>query len=101
MQRRSIEERLAQLEAQKKTLQMRLNKQERTSDTRRKILLGSFLLHRLQEEPHGDFVRRLGAWLRQDLPEFLTRDADRTLFSDLIHSRPGDSNPVPHQEPDT
>lgn len=41
MARQSIKERLAQLDAQRKTLQSRLGKQERAKDTRRKILLGA------------------------------------------------------------
>ena len=50
MARRTIEQRLAQLEAQKKTLQSRLGKQERARDTRRKVLLGALVLHRLQSD---------------------------------------------------
>lgn len=50
MPRKTIEERLAQLDAQKKALKARLSKQERTEDTRRKVLLGAFVLHRLE---HG------------------------------------------------
>lgn len=45
MARRSIAERLAQLEAQRKSLQTKLGKQERARDTRRKILLGALVLH--------------------------------------------------------
>ena len=41
MAKKSIAERIAQLEAQKKTLQARLGKQERAKDTRRKVLLGA------------------------------------------------------------
>ena len=44
MPRKTIEERLAQLDAQKKALKARLSKQERTEDTRRKVLLGAFIL---------------------------------------------------------
>lgn len=42
-------ERLAQLEAQRKTLQTKLGKQERAKDTRRKVLLGAFILYRLEK----------------------------------------------------
>ncbi|MGO8063825.1 mobilization protein, partial [Rhizobium johnstonii] len=41
MVRKTIGERLAQLEAQRKTLQIRLGKQERAIDTRRKVLIGA------------------------------------------------------------
>jgi hypothetical protein len=84
MPRRSIEERLAQLEAQKKTLQTRLDKQERAQDTRRKILLGALVLQRLETSNDSEFVRRLGDWLRRELPGFLTRDHDKALFDDLL-----------------
>ncbi|MGO7465226.1 mobilization protein, partial [Rhizobium ruizarguesonis] len=46
MARKSIGERIAQLEAQSKTLQIRLSKQERAIDTRRKVLIGALVLHR-------------------------------------------------------
>lgn len=81
--RKTIEQRIAQLEARKKTLKARLGKQERAEDTRRKILLGALVLHRLD---HGkdEFSRSLSAWLTRELPGFLTRDIDRQLFSDLL-----------------
>ena len=83
MARKSIEERLAQLDAQRKTLQARLGKQERAQDTRRKILLGALVLHRL-ENGRDDLSRQLPDWLRRELPGFLTRDADKELFDDLL-----------------
>ncbi|MGV1768404.1 mobilization protein [Rhizobium rhizogenes] len=86
MARKSIEERLAQIEAQRKTLKARLGKQERKDDTRRKVLLGALVLHRLGEDRDGEFSKRLGLgeWLRRELPGFLTRDADKELFADLL-----------------
>lgn len=83
MARKSIEERLAQLEVQKKSLQARLNSQERTNDTRRKVLLGALVLHRLENGP-DEFSKNLADWLRRELPGFLTRDKDRPLFDDLL-----------------
>ncbi|MBO9136259.1 mobilization protein (plasmid) [Rhizobium sp. B230/85] len=85
MPRKSIEERLAQIEAQRKTLKARLGKQERSEDTRRKILLGALVLHRLEISGDGEFSKRLGEWLRRELPGFLTRDADKELFGDIIN----------------
>ena len=80
--RRSIEERIAQLEAQKKALQARLAKESRARDTRRKVLLGAFLMHRMETDiEQGD---RLRAWIARELPEFLTRDTDKELFDDLL-----------------
>jgi len=84
MTRRSIEERIAQLEAQRKTLQARLGKQERAHDTRRKVLLGALALNRLEKSDDSEFSKRLGDWLRRELPGFLTRDVDKLLFSDIL-----------------
>jgi hypothetical protein len=86
MAKRTIEQRLAQLDAQRKTLQSRLGKQERARDTRRKILLGALVLHRLEQSGDGEFSKRLGDWLRRELPGFLTRDDDKALFADLLNA---------------
>jgi hypothetical protein len=88
MTRKSLEERLAQLDAQKKTLLARLGKQERSRDTRRKVLLGALVLHRLADSGDHEFSKRLSDWLRRELPGFLTRDGDKELFSDLIALEP-------------
>ena len=85
MAKRTIEQRLAQLDAQRKTLQSRLGKQERARDTRRKILLGALVLHRLEQRGDGEFSKRLGDWLRRELPGFLTRADDKALFTDLLN----------------
>lgn len=90
MPRRSITERLAQLDAQKKTLQARLGKQERASDTRRKVLLGAFLLYRL-ESGKDKFTGELREWVERELDGYLTRDTDKALFADLLrptHTKP-------------
>ena len=84
MAKRSIAERLAQLEAQRKTLQTKLGKQERAKDTRRKVLLGAFLLHRLEKGQDGFSKDHLPAWLKKELPGFITREDDAALFADLI-----------------
>nr|WP_200991936.1 mobilization protein [Rhizobium rhizogenes]QCL10559.1 putative mobilization protein C [Rhizobium rhizogenes] len=83
MTRKTIEQRIAQLEARKKALKARLGKQERAEDTRRKILLGALVLHRL-DNGKDEFSRNLSAWLTRELPGFLTRDIDKELFSDLL-----------------
>ncbi|QND37513.1 mobilization protein (plasmid) [Rhizobium leguminosarum bv. viciae] len=82
--RKTIGERLAQLEAQRKTLQIRLSKQERAIDTRRKVLIGALVLHRLEHDRDVQFAGGIAAWLRRELPKFLTRDGDRDLFDDLL-----------------
>lgn len=83
MAKRSIAERLAQLEAQRKNLQSKLGKQERARDTRRKVLLGALVLHRL-EKGQDEFSKKLGDWLNKELPGFLSRDDDKALFADLV-----------------
>ncbi|KQT95717.1 mobilization protein [Methylobacterium sp. Leaf469] len=100
MARRTIAERLAQIEAQKKTLQARLGQQERAHDTRRKVLLGALVLQRLEAGHDPAFTQRLADWLRRELPGFLTREADRALFADLIGA-PGGDGAVAVQAPGT
>lgn len=92
MARKTIEQRLAQIDAQRKTLKARLGKQERTDDTRRKVLLGALVLDRLDQDRDGEFSKRLGEWLRLELPGFLTRDADKELFADLLNQKTSGSN---------
>jgi hypothetical protein len=87
MPRKSIEQRLAQIESQRKTLKARLGKQERSEDTRRKVLLGALVLHRL-ENGRDEFSKSLPDWLRRELPGFLTRDIDKQLFTNLLSPSP-------------
>jgi hypothetical protein len=89
MAKRSISERLAQLEVQRKTLISKQGKQERAHDTRRKVLLGAFVLHRLEKGQDEFSKKELPDWLRRELPGFLTREDDTALFTDLIGPRPG------------
>ncbi len=84
MARKTIEQRISELEERKKMLKARLGKQERAQDTRRKVLLGALVLHRLENSNDVDFTRRLGDWLRKELPGFLTRDGDKALFDDIL-----------------
>ena len=88
MARKTIEQRLAELDAQRASLKARLGKQERANDTRRKVLLGALVLHRLENSNDPDFTKRLGDWLRRELPDFLTRDGDKELFADLLGKAP-------------
>lgn len=89
MARRSIAERIAQLEARKKALQARLTKQERAVDTRRKVLLGALVLQRLETGHDPEFTRRISDWLKRELPGFLIRENDRALFPEFIEPKPG------------
>lgn len=97
MAKKSIAERIAQLDAQKKNLQARLAKQERTQDTRRKVLLGAFLLHRLQSD--REFGPTLQKWLSRELPAFLVRPGDLGLFADLLEGATASPLAPPAPEP--
>lgn len=94
MAKRSIAERLAQLEAQRKTLQTKLGKQERAKDTRRKVLLGAFILYRLEKGQDAFSKEELPAWLKKELPGFITREDDMALFVDLL-GEPAARTPAP------
>lgn len=95
MTRKSIQQRIAELEVRKKTLEARLGKQERVLDTRRKILLGAFLLHRLTNGRDA-FSKSLPEVLQRDLPGFLTRDIDKALFAELMSAAtPASLQPSP------
>jgi hypothetical protein len=88
--RKPIEQRIRELEEQKKALQSRLEKQQRAETTRRRMLLGAFVLERLEQD--GDAAhqqvelsgKQLRQWLAREFPAYLNRDADRLLFVDLL-----------------
>ncbi|MDD2862386.1 MAG: mobilization protein [Acidiphilium sp.] len=94
MARLPIEQRIAQLEARTKALKTRMAQQDRAKDTRRKILLGALVLHRLEQSGDGEFSKRLGDWLRRELPGFLTREEDRALFADLLGPKAESPEPM-------
>jgi hypothetical protein len=95
MARKSISERIAQLDAQKKALQARAGKQDRANDTRRKVLLGALVLHRLENTGDAEFSKRLGDWLCRELPGFLTRDSEKALLADLLGKADVSAKPSP------
>ncbi|SFF23147.1 Transposase [Methylobacterium sp. 13MFTsu3.1M2] len=80
----TVAERLAQLEAQNKTLEARLGQQERVCNIGRKVLLGALVLQHLHASHDPAFTQRLADGLRRELPGFLTHGADRALFDDLF-----------------
>jgi uncharacterized coiled-coil protein SlyX len=71
------QEKLNQLKAQKQAIEAREKKkateQQRKDDTRRKILLGSYLLKKMENETNKEKVLT-------ELNEYLTEDRDRKLF---------------------
>ena len=72
------EERLKQLKAQKQAVEARekkkISEQQRKDDTRRKILLGSYLLKKMENEQDKEKILA-------ELNEYLTEDRDRKLFN--------------------
>ena len=88
--RKPVTQRIKELEERRRALQARLNRHERAQATRRRIVLGSFILERLERsgDVSGpdvyDIPCDLRQWLRRGLAAFLTRDADRDLFADLL-----------------
>ena len=73
------QERLQHLKAQKQALEARekkkLAEQQRKDETRRKILLGSFLLKKISE---NEACREK---VIKELSEYLTEERDRKLFN--------------------
>ena len=71
-------EKLKQLKAQKQAVEARdrakLKEQERKDDTRRKILLGSYLIKKMQNEANKEKILA-------ELNEYLTEERDRQLFN--------------------
>ena len=71
-------EKLKQLKAQKQAIEARgktkQKEQERKDDTRRKILLGSYLIKMNANEANKEKILA-------DLNEYLTEDRDRQLFN--------------------
>lgn len=71
-------EKLKQLKAQKQAIEARertkQKEQERKDDTRRKILLGSYLIKKMQNEASKEKILA-------ELNEYLTEDRDRKLFN--------------------
>ncbi len=87
--RKPIEQRIRELEEQKRALQSRLEKQERAQTTRRKILLGAFVLDRLERHDKTSNASALRHLLQVEFLPSLTRDLDRALFADLLPSSDG------------
>ncbi|MFA0870838.1 mobilization protein [Acinetobacter baumannii] len=70
-------EKLKQLKARKQAIEARekskQKEQERKEDTRRKILLGSYLIKKMQNEANKEKILA-------ELNEYLTENRDRQLF---------------------
>ena len=70
-------EKLKQLKAQKQAIEARertkQKEQQRKDDTRRKILLGSYLIKKMQNEANKEKILA-------ELNEYLTENRDRQIF---------------------
>lgn len=84
MDRRQITKRLAQLEVRMQSQEARLSKRLQAREIRRKILLGAFILHKMETAADTEVVTPLRDWLRRDLRSFLAYDGDKDLFQDLL-----------------
>jgi hypothetical protein len=86
IEREKLIEQLADKKAKELLLQERVkarqSEQARKDDTRRKVLLGSFVLSRLKSEGERGTIR---SWLEKDLSTFLTSDRDKALFSEILN----------------
>ena len=96
-ERQTLAERLERLRAREERLKVERNRLlarmsvlERKQDMRRKILLGSLVLAKLEREPE------LRALVERELAGFLTRPEDRALFAGIIElaAEKGNEEPV-------
>lgn len=87
------QERLKQLIAKKQAVESRQKakekKQARADDTRKKILLGSFLQKKMQDEQYKQNIL-------DELNQYLTENRDRLLFglAEIQNPSSGDHNAV-------
>ncbi len=80
--RKTIEQQLAEVNAKRNKLVLLQRKQNRKIDTRRKVLMGAFLLNWLQNSELDEIY--IYDWLQNNLPRFLKRDQDKDLLKDIL-----------------
>jgi septal ring factor EnvC (AmiA/AmiB activator) len=73
-----LRQKQAQLKEQERKLEASLKNKERKTDTRRKILAGSWLLDAVSDDPD------LKAQLKEGLQSFLKSERDRDIFFDIL-----------------
>ena len=84
--RKTIEQRLAELDAQRATLKARRQTGTRQRHAPQRCWRASS--HRLEHGKDEEFCPALGRMARRELPDFLTRPGDKELFADLIGNAP-------------
>ena len=82
MVRRTIDQRIAELEEQARALKARKATTERANETRRTVVIGSLVLQEIDKDTAAS--KALRSWLSKELPEKLTRDRDREIFAELL-----------------
>lgn len=81
--RRSVDDRIAELQARIEKLKASKSKRTRAQDTRRKVLAGA-VVFRFLESGDPDSAQQLKALLRPTLEKLLTKESDKELVSDLF-----------------
>jgi hypothetical protein len=74
---KALEEKQAQIRAQIQAIKARESSQERKDETRRKVLIGGFVLAQMKKDGIGYPIMSYSSVLFVDT---LTRDSDRVLF---------------------
>ena len=70
-----IDEKIAKLKAEALLIKSRTNKQKRKDDTRRKILIGAYVLEQIEKGKYSQET------INAAMNGFLSRESDRTLFN--------------------
>jgi len=79
---KSLEERRDQLLQQAKKIDAKIRKEKRKNDTRRKVLLGEYILNKLETSERNIVLEDL----KKNLPKFLEREQDIKLFNYILES---------------
>ena len=82
MPRKTLDQQLAEVNAKRNKLVLLQRKQNRKIDTRRKVLLGAFLLNWLQNSELDEIY--IYDWLQNNLPRFLKREQDKIVLEDIL-----------------
>jgi len=77
---KSLEERRNHLLQQAKKLDAKIRKEKRKIDTRRKVLIGEYILNKLQTSERNIVLEDM----KTNLPKFLERKQDIKLFQDIL-----------------
>lgn len=98
MTRKPLAIRISEQEARLAALKARQAREDRTRDTRLKVLMGAFLIYRMKAGTTAEdgTMRKLVA---RELPGFLTRDSDRALCAEMLEAGDRTAMPAPAAPP--